>query len=480
MKKKIINGFLMVALLFATASAFVSCKDNDADVNIELKAQMQTLQSSIQSLQSELANVKSSIPSAYDDKVVLSQISKLEEQLNALNAQVAALQGSAVTKEELAALEAKVDAGVVDYYEILAKISEALQYFVTSITAEGTYNPVFGSFALPTNNKTLVLASYVGNFAETVRFHGESYPIGQKYSEDAGKLYFTVNPDQAKLDLKGFSLVNSQDEAAKASLTVSESSDVLKWGWTRSASNGFYEASAKISDYKAVDFDYQSLIADIKTALEKRTNSSLKTLVISLYNAVTSGNHDRLTLKYQPNVTIEGLGTLDLGATRSSYDIALIAVKPLSYDFELELSDETMEALQDKSASVQVGTNESTKDGAVRYIDAATIIKSINPALQPLLLVKENGKIHSPYTNVSAGTITLIPTSSTVEIFAPAYKKYVKVECDGQVVKDYGVFDGSISELELTVESGKTYTVTYDAIDFYGKERNKVYTINVN
>ena len=31
MKKKIFNGILLVAALFATSSAFVSCKDNDAD-----------------------------------------------------------------------------------------------------------------------------------------------------------------------------------------------------------------------------------------------------------------------------------------------------------------------------------------------------------------------------------------------------------------------------------------------------------------
>jgi hypothetical protein len=36
MKKKIINGILLVALVFATSSAFVSCKDNDSDVQTEL------------------------------------------------------------------------------------------------------------------------------------------------------------------------------------------------------------------------------------------------------------------------------------------------------------------------------------------------------------------------------------------------------------------------------------------------------------
>ena len=40
MKKKIINGILMVALLAATTTSFVSCKDNDEDVKTDLIAQL--------------------------------------------------------------------------------------------------------------------------------------------------------------------------------------------------------------------------------------------------------------------------------------------------------------------------------------------------------------------------------------------------------------------------------------------------------
>ena len=36
MKKKIFNGILLVVILFAASSAFVSCKDTDADVRKEL------------------------------------------------------------------------------------------------------------------------------------------------------------------------------------------------------------------------------------------------------------------------------------------------------------------------------------------------------------------------------------------------------------------------------------------------------------
>ena len=51
MKKKIINGILLVAMLFATSSTFVSCKDNDADSNTELLGK-------IAALQSQLDNIK--------------------------------------------------------------------------------------------------------------------------------------------------------------------------------------------------------------------------------------------------------------------------------------------------------------------------------------------------------------------------------------------------------------------------------------
>ena len=50
MKKKIINGILLVALVFAASSAFVSCKDNDSDVKTELYAKIADLQQQINDL----------------------------------------------------------------------------------------------------------------------------------------------------------------------------------------------------------------------------------------------------------------------------------------------------------------------------------------------------------------------------------------------------------------------------------------------
>ena len=59
MKKKIINGILMVALLFAATTSFVSCKDNVDDelvpVYAKLAQQKSDLEAQIQNLQLQLA-----------------------------------------------------------------------------------------------------------------------------------------------------------------------------------------------------------------------------------------------------------------------------------------------------------------------------------------------------------------------------------------------------------------------------------------
>jgi hypothetical protein len=107
------------------------------------------------------------------------------------------------------------------------------------------------------------------------------------------------------------------------------------------------------------------------------------------------------------------------------------------------------------------------------------LVNSANKALQPTLLVKNGNKI-TRTGNVKAGNIKLIPTSYTAEVIAPAFKKYINVECDGKAIngESFGkVIDGSVSEIDLNIEAGKTYKVTYDAVDFFGKVRSNTYYI---
>lgn len=119
--------------------------------------------------------------------------------------------------------------------------------------------------------------------------------------------------------------------------------------------------------------------------------------------------------------------------------------------------------------------------------------KTPNKALQPVLIGKSGDKIgllskskKNP-TKVSGSSLTLIPTSYTLELVAPAYKKYIVVSnvfnADGsEAAASLGkgangenmakVID---SEKTCTIngQSGYIYEISYNAVDYHGKIVNK-------
>ena len=119
--------------------------------------------------------------------------------------------------------------------------------------------------------------------------------------------------------------------------------------------------------------------------------------------------------------------------------------------------------------------------------------KTPNKALQPVLIGKSGDKIgllskskKNP-TKVNGSSLTLIPTSYTLELVAPAYKKYIVVSnvfnADGsEAAASIGkgangenmakVID---SEKTCTIngQSGYIYEISYNAVDYHGKIVNK-------
>ena len=119
--------------------------------------------------------------------------------------------------------------------------------------------------------------------------------------------------------------------------------------------------------------------------------------------------------------------------------------------------------------------------------------KTPNKALQPVLIGKSGDKIgllskskKNP-TKVNGSSLTLIPTSYTLELVAPAYKKYIVVSnvfnADGsEAAASLGkgangenmakVID---SEKTCTIngQSGYIYEISYNAVDYHGKIVNK-------
>ena len=93
----------------------------------------------------------------------------------------------------------------------------------------------------------------------------------------------------------------------------------------------------------------------------------------------------------------------------------------------------------------------------------------------------------SVFTRFKAGEITLMPTSWTAEIVAPAFKKFVaviaidgkKVDADDPINEGFlgKLVDGSVSEIPLKIEAGHVYTIQYSAMDYSGNVKNLYYNI---
>ena len=120
---------------------------------------------------------------------------------------------------------------------------------------------------------------------------------------------------------------------------------------------------------------------------------------------------------------------------------------------------------------------------------ANKILENPNALLQPVMLYNDangSGRLsESPIAPTrfnlngkSEGAITLVATSYTGEMLAPAWKKHISVEGEGASVNVSGVIDGAQKVITFTAKPGK-YTINYDAIDFYGKVRNKKYYVEV-
>lgn len=248
MKKKIINGILIVAALFATSTSFVSCKDNLADEVdngfAQVDKQMKDLQGKISDVEGKIATLESSVLKNSEDIANLkTQLASLQSELSTLQNQVNQNTANiAANKAAIDALTTRVDALEENVNSLLALINN----LAVGVTVRATVDPVIGSINMPGYNP-LFLAAYVGENLSGISqfpFAGDKYndadeynvdPYGNNllpreigvdpvwindgdkgwnglimgYKHNAGTLYFTLNPIGLDASQLSFDLVNS-------------------------------------------------------------------------------------------------------------------------------------------------------------------------------------------------------------------------------------------------------------------------------
>ena len=238
MKKKIINGILMSALLLAGTTSFVSCKDNVDDVETGIRTDMSSLQGKITELESKLNSMTQQV---YDDTELRNKIKAIQDDLDL--AELSILDNAA----DIATLEGRIN-------ELAEQIAKLQSTVVTGVIVQETLDRIVGTINLPGFTPGY-LAAFVGeNLSGMPEFPiaGEDYnvdPDGNvlKNSEinvdpvwnsgkksylvngigNAGKIYFTINPRKVDPSTMQFDLINSTGEVSPISLSEVKPSNHL-------------------------------------------------------------------------------------------------------------------------------------------------------------------------------------------------------------------------------------------------------------
>ncbi len=260
--------------------------------------------------------------------------------------------------EDIAALDQKLLA-------LEDKLKNVEEKRISSLLVQGAKTPAFGSFSLPVGIRSNLLMAYYGEFDAVIEFPttatahlisgdiqisaaekallgfaSEYYSAGtviNDVNDNAGKLYLTVNPNNVALDnTYEFKIVNSLGQESKAVLgNLRPSTDKLTFGYSTKAGvdaadteNGFYEADVKIN---AADVDalkpsidkeaLKTIAKDLKNFKSGVNLSNITQSVLTAFNEVLDANAIQVTWS-------DSLGTHQV---RSGYDLAIAAVKPLSY-----------------------------------------------------------------------------------------------------------------------------------------------------
>jgi hypothetical protein len=307
MKKKFINGFLMVAMLFATTSSFVSCKDNVdddlSDVYANLGKKSSELQDKITSVQNDLQRQIDEIEpyiitygdtiinniTQYIDTTIINnynvRLDSINEALNVINQQITN-QSLAIDEinNALNNIDNRIN-NVGDSVNILwARVDSIVGILdalvdgnlITGVQVNTTRNDVLGIINTPVA-KVNALAAYYGTNdtgIDQFPYAGTAFNVGGRklacYLEpnelpydgfvdfesdmitdsyaNAGQLYFTVNSTNYEdFDISKVAKIqieNSVGEVAPIQLNVRKSSAKINWNVFRA----FLEETGKPAD----------------------------------------------------------------------------------------------------------------------------------------------------------------------------------------------------------------------------------------
>ena len=357
MKKKIINGILMVALVAATSTSFVSCKDNSEDVRTDLLAQVNSdLEPRLKQAEKDIkalenAHVRDSVRL---DKLK-TDVSGIHDTLGIIKKDLGDFHDSVYTVTKR--LSARLD--TVEYQ--IGTLVETLRNLVTSVTVNATSTNILENSKLFPGLNMQFLGAIYGEAKKDVNFPenvegvtpvkiADQGDILYNKERSAGKVYFTINPsniDAADAEKLTLSLTDSQNGTSLITLGKATKSDkVLAWGTRADGDVTLWEAdataepdklgklsTAEIIDLKQVGEHVKEMVKAAKN-VEKSTSSVKSTAKESLKEtAAMIADLAQTKLPALPALALKAQwkDTIGVRSVISDYSIAATGFKPVDF-----------------------------------------------------------------------------------------------------------------------------------------------------
>ena len=372
MKRQLTSILLFSALLVGGASTFVSCTDNESDSAYDTSVSQIAKLTELNKWLGELKETNPDLKSAIDARIQANMdvikdgvfadkerieaaiqgseaYQNLKGDVEGVDARVSALErlrltDSIAAKKITDALNQRLDS-------VSGSLNKALNILLEQkldgITVNATENPVTGYWNASFTGLNLKLASsFYGVAAEGNEDWGVKANQVLGKDGNAGYLYVTLNQTDVDPSLVKVELVNSQGEPAKGFKLgdIDNTDKVLTFG-TKAASvsaNGFYQVPVIASDPQndGVEFDKGALAAAAKNVLNELRNPKENDLDLSKIASALYKNIPVLTaygVKAEYYLYNPDTQNLELHKTIkhavSDYDIAAVAVKPVSFNF---------------------------------------------------------------------------------------------------------------------------------------------------
>lgn len=372
MKRQLTSILLFSALLVGGASTFVSCTDHESDsaydTSVSQIAKLTELNKWLGELKETNPDLKTAIDAriqanmdvikdgVYADKKRFEAAIQGSEAYKNLKGKVDGVDSRVSALERLRLTDAEAAKKITDALNkrlnsvsgsLNSALDALLEQKLDGITVNATENPVTGYWNASFTGLNLKLASsFYGVAAEG----NEDWDVKANQvlgkGGNAGYLYVSLNPTEIDPSLVKVELVNSQGEPAKGFKLgdIDNTDKVLTFG-TKAATvsaNGFYQVPVIASDPQndGVEFDKGALAAAAKNALNELRNPKSNDLDLSLIASALYKNIPVLTaygVKAEYYLYNPDTQNLELHKTIkhavSDYDIAAVAVKPVSFNF---------------------------------------------------------------------------------------------------------------------------------------------------